>query len=171
MGVDGRVTSGTSQVLVLSVRNVEVSLGITVLLGQTEIDHVDLVATLADTHEEVVRLDVTVDEGLGVDVLDAGDELISEEQDRLQRKLAVAEVEEILEGGAEQIEDHGVIVALGAEPAHERNADTAGKRLVDASLILKLRVLSLDTLKLNSNLLARDDVCACGMLAWVRDAL
>ena len=58
-----------------------------------------------------------------------------------------------------------------AEPAHERNADTAGKRLVDASLILKLRVLSLDTLKLNSNLLARDDVCACGVSAWVRDAL
>lgn len=84
MSVDGSVTSSTSQVLVLSVRDVEVGLGITVLLGQTEINHVDLVATLADAHEEVVRLDVTVDEGLGVDVLDAGDELIGEQEDGLQ---------------------------------------------------------------------------------------
>ena len=160
VSVDTGVTGGTSQVLVLSVRDMEVSLGIAVLLGQTKVDDIDLVAALANAHEEVVGLDIAVDEGLGVDVLDAGDELVGEEQDGLQRELAVAEVEEILEGGTEQVEDHGVVVALGAEPAHERNADTASKRLVDASLILKLRVLSLDTLKLNSNLLAGDDVGA-----------
>jgi hypothetical protein len=73
MGVDRGITSSTSQVLVLPIRDVEVSLGVTVLLGETEIDNVDLVATLADAHEEVVRLDITVDEGLGVDVLNAGD--------------------------------------------------------------------------------------------------
>ena len=168
MGVDGRVTSGTSQVLVLSVRNVEVGLGITVLLGETEIDNVDLVATLADAHEEIIRLDITVDEGLGVDVLDAGDELIGEQEDGLQRELAVAEVEEIFQGGTEQIEDHGVVVALGAEPAHEGNTNTASEGLVDAGFILKLRVLSLDTLELDSNLLARDDVSACGGLAQVK---
>lgn len=78
MGVNGSVTGSTSQVLVLSVRNVEVCLGIAVLLGQTEINHVDLVTTLSNTHEEVVRLDIAVDEGLGVDVFDAGDELIGE---------------------------------------------------------------------------------------------
>jgi hypothetical protein len=165
VGVDGSVTSGTSQVLVLSVRDVEMGLGITVLLGETEIDNVDLVATLADAHEEVVRLDITVDEGLGMDVLDAGDELIGEQEDGLQRELAVAEVEEIFQRGTEQIEDHGVVVALGAEPAHEGDTDTASKGLVDTGLILKLRVLSLDALKLDSNLLARDDVSAYGRLA------
>lgn len=97
MGVDGGVTGGTSQVLVLSVRDVEVSLRVAVLLGETEINHVDLVAALADAHEEIVGLDVAVDEALGVDVLDAGDELIGEEQDSLQGELAVAEVEEVLE--------------------------------------------------------------------------
>jgi hypothetical protein len=168
VGVDGSVTGSTSQVLVLSVWDVEVCLRITVLLGQTEIDHVDLVATLANAHEEVVRLDITVDERLGVDVLDAGDELIGEQEDGLERELAVAEVEEILQGRAEQIEDHGVVVALSTKPAHEGDTDTAGEGLVDASLILKLRVLSLDTLKLDSNLLARNDVSACGRLARVR---
>lgn len=50
VGVDGGVAGGTSEVLVLSVGNVEVRLGIAVLLGQTEIDDVDLVATLANAH-------------------------------------------------------------------------------------------------------------------------
>lgn len=167
VGVDGSVTSSTSQVLVLSVRNVEVGLGITVLLGETEVDNVDLVATLADAHEEVIRLDITVDEGLGVDVLDAGYELIGKQEDGLQRELAVAEVEEIFQGGTKQVEDHGVVVALGTEPAHEGDTDTAGKGLVDTSLIFKLGVLGLDTLELDSDLLARDDVGACARLAYV----
>ena len=79
MSVDAGIAGGSGQVLVLSVRNVEVSLGITVLLGQTKVDDVDLVSALANAHEEVVRLDITVDEGLGVDVLDAGDELVGKE--------------------------------------------------------------------------------------------
>lgn len=161
MGVDGGVTSGTSQVLVLSVRDVEVGLGVPVLLGETEVDHVDLVAPLANTHEEVVGLDVAVDEALGVDVLDAADELVGEQENGLEGEFAVAEVEEILEGGAEEVEDHGVVVTLGAEPSDERNADAASERLVDAGLILELRVLGLDGLKLDGNLLAGDDVGAC----------
>ena len=160
MGVDGGVTSGTSQVLVLSVRDVEVGLGVPVLLGETEVDHVDLVAPLADTHEEVVGLDVTVDEALGVDVLDAADELVGQQEDGLEGEFAVAEVEEVLEGRSEQVENHGVVVALGAEPSDEGNADTAGKRLVDTSLIFELRVLGLDRLKLDGNLLTGDDVGA-----------
>ena len=162
MGVDGGVTSGTGQVLVLSVRDVEVGLGVPVLLGETEVDHVDLVAPLADTHEEVVGLDVAVDEALGVNVLDAADELVGEQENGLEGEFAVAEVEEIFEGGAEEVEDHGVVVTLGAEPSDERNADAASERLVDAGLILELRVLGLDGLKLDGNLLAGDDVGACG---------
>jgi len=161
VSVDAGVTSSTGQVLVLTVRDVEVSLGVTVLLGQTKVDNVDLVSTLADSHEEVVGLDVTVDEGLGVNVLDAGDELVGQKEDGLQGELAVAEVEEILERGAEEIEDHGVVVTLGAEPADEGDTDTTGKRFVDAGLILELRVLGLDTFELDSDLLTGDDVGAC----------
>lgn len=73
MGVDRCVTSGTRKVLVLSVRDVQVGLGVTVLFGETKVNHVDLVAALADTHEEVVGLDVTVNEVAGVNVLDARD--------------------------------------------------------------------------------------------------
>lgn len=160
VSVDGSVTSSTSQVLVLSVRNVEVGLGVAVLLGQTEIDHVDLVAALANTHQEVVGLDITVDEGLGVDVLDTRDELVGQQQDRLERELAVAEVEEILQTGSEEVEDHGVVVALSAEPANKGDTDTAGEGLVDTCLIFELGVLGLDALQLDGNLFARDDVGA-----------
>jgi hypothetical protein len=50
----------------------QVRLGVTVLLGQTEIDNVDLIAALADSHEKVVWLNVTVDEVPGVHVFDTG---------------------------------------------------------------------------------------------------
>ena len=160
MGVDRGITSSAGQVLVLSVRDVEVSLRVTVLLGKTKINDVDLVASLADAHEEVVGLDITVDEGLGVNVLDAGDELVGEQQDRLQGEFTVAEVEEILETGAEEVKDHGVIVALGSKPADERDADAAGERLVNAGLILELGMLRLGALELDGDLFSRDNISA-----------
>src|SRR3954468_17904155 len=104
MSIDGCVTSGTSQVLVLTVWDVEVSLWVTVLLGQTEVNDIDLVTTFANTHQEVVWLDITVDERLSVNVLDTGDELIGEKKDGLQRELAVAEIEKILQTGSEKVE-------------------------------------------------------------------
>lgn len=73
MRVDRSVTSCSSQVLVLAVWDVQVGLGIAILLGKTEIDDVDLIATLSNTHEEVVGFDVTMDEVARVDVLDTGD--------------------------------------------------------------------------------------------------
>lgn len=79
VGVDRGVSGSTGQVLVLSVGDVQVGLGVPVLLGQTEVDDVDLVSSLANTHQEVVWLDVSVDEVSRVNVLDSRDELISEE--------------------------------------------------------------------------------------------
>ena len=93
-----------------------------------------------------------------MDVLNAGDELVGQEQDGLQGELAVAEVEQVLQAGAEQVENHGIVVALGPEPADEGDANSTGKGLVDAGLILELGMLGLDTLELDGDLLARDDV-------------
>jgi len=46
---------------------------VTVFFGETKVDDVDLVAAFADTHEEVVGFDVSVDKAFGVDVFDPGD--------------------------------------------------------------------------------------------------
>jgi len=158
MSIDRGITGSTSQVLVLTVRNVEVSLWVTVLLGQTEIDDIDLVTTFANAHQEVVRLDITVDEGLGMNVLNAGDELIGEEEDGLQGELAVAEVEEILQTGAEKVQDHGIVVTLSTKPADEGDADPTSEGFIDTSFIFELGVFGLHALELNGNLFTRDDI-------------
>ena len=158
MSVDTGITSSASKVLVLSVWDMEVGLGITVLLCKTKVNHIDLVSTLANAHEEVVRLDIAVDEGLGMDVFDAGDKLISEEQHRLEGEFAVAEVEQILQARSKKIKDHCVVITLGSEPAHERNPNAASQRLVDTGFIFELRVLCFDAFELDGNLLTRDDV-------------
>ena len=159
--VDRSITSRARQVLVLSVRDMEVGLRVPVLLGQTKINHIDLVAPLPNPHQEVVRLDITVYEALGMDVLNTADELIGEQEDGLEGELAVAEVEEVFEGRAEQVEHHGVVVALGAEPSYEGDTDAAGKGFVDAGFVLQLGMLGLDALELDGDFLAGDDVSAC----------
>ena len=161
MGVDGSISCSSGQVLVLTVWDMEVRLWVTVLLGQPEINHVDLIAPLANAHQEVVGLDVTVDEALGVDVLDTRDELVGKEKHGLKRELAVAEVEEVLERWTEQIEHHGIVVTLCAEPSYERDADAAGEGFVDAGLVFELRVLGLHALEFDGDFFAGDNVCAC----------
>lgn len=158
VGVDTGVTRGSGEVLVFTVGDVEVRLGITVFLRETKIDDVDLVTTLADTHQEVVGLDITVDKGFGVDVFDPGDELVGQQKNGLQGELAVAEVEEILQTGTEQVDDHGIVVTFGTEPTHKGDTDTTGERLVDTGFIFQLGVFGLDALELDGNFLARDDV-------------
>lgn len=59
MGVDAGVASRAGEVLVLPVGDVCVGARVSVLFGQTEIDEVHHVATSAQTHQEVVRLDVS----------------------------------------------------------------------------------------------------------------
>jgi hypothetical protein len=71
VSVDTHVTRRTGERLALSVWNVLLRLGVTVLLGHTEVDDVNYIGTLRawSTNEEVVRLDVAVDEILLVDGL------------------------------------------------------------------------------------------------------
>lgn len=73
MRVDGRVASRAREVFILPVGDVLVCSGITVLLGQAKVNDVDQVALFAQTHQEVVRLHVSVDEVLGVDVFNSTD--------------------------------------------------------------------------------------------------
>jgi hypothetical protein len=85
-------------------------------------------------------------------------QLIGEEENRFERELSVAEVEEILERRAEEIKDHGVIIALCAEPSHKGYTDATRESLVDLGLIFELRMLRLYWLELDGDFLARDDV-------------
>ncbi len=62
MSIHRGVSSGTCEVLTITVRNVLPSFGVSEALGKTEIDYVNVVLLLSNTNQEVVWLDVTVKE-------------------------------------------------------------------------------------------------------------
>lgn len=158
MGVDRCVSSSAREILVLSVGDVEVRLWVTVLLGQTKVDHVDLVAPLANAHQEVVGLDITVNEVARMHVFDSRDlvepsvsarraqervgmwrsahKLICKQKHSLEREFALAKVEQVFEGGAEKVDDHGVVVTLNAEPSDKGHADASSECLEDFGFVL-----------------------------------
>jgi hypothetical protein len=80
---DRGVTSSTSQVLVLP--DVQVSLWVTRLLCETEIDDVHLITTFPDAHQKIVRFDITVNEIAEVDVLDMRD--LIESKIKMNKKI------------------------------------------------------------------------------------
>ena len=73
MCVDACISGSPCEVLVFPVRNMLVCACITVLLGETKINDVDKVALFSQTHEEVVWLYISVDEVLGMNVLNSVD--------------------------------------------------------------------------------------------------
>ena len=85
-------------------------------------------------------------------------QLIREEQNSFETELAVAKVEKILKGGAQEVNDHGIVVAFRPEPTDKGDANATSKRLVDLRLVLKLGVLRLDRLELDGDFLPGDDV-------------
>jgi hypothetical protein len=162
--VDGRVARRAREVLVLALHDVHVSLRVALALREAEVDDVDDVRAAAEPHEEVIGLDVAVDEGLGVDVLDAEERLVRDREHRLEREAAPAAVEEVLEGEAEEVHDEDVLAALreglDALPADVGDADGALEDLLELRLLDELRVLRLRRLELHRNLLARHHIRA-----------
>ena len=155
VSVDGGVAGSSSEILVLSVRDMKMGLGVTELLGETEIDDIDLIASLSDAHEEVVGFDIAMNEISRVDIFDTRNlwqngvrkenkkeeatkdyQLISKEENGLETKFAVTEVEKILQRGPEEIKDHGIVVAFCAKPSDKGNTDTTSKGFVDLGFIL-----------------------------------
>ena len=71
-------------------------------------------------------------------------QLVGQQENGLQGKLAVAEVEQVFERRTQEVNDHGVVVALRPEPTDEGNTDATSQSLVDLGFILELGVLRLD---------------------------
>ena len=108
VSVDGCVPGGSCQVLAILEWNVQ-SFTVHVALGQTEVNDVDIVAGgVISTDEEVVWLDVSVDDALLVHLFNAADELLGNDQDCLQVKLALASLEQVLKRWPKQVHDHHV---------------------------------------------------------------
>ena len=116
MRVDGSVPGCTGQVFVFPVGNVLSGSNVPVFLCQAKVDHEEFVAMAPDAHQEVIGLDVAVDEGLVVYVLNARDHLVGQHQHGFHREAPVAKVEQVLQTWPEQIHHHHVVIALNAVP-------------------------------------------------------
>ena len=62
MRIDGGIAGGSRQILSIAVWDMLASLGVSKALSQAKIDDIDVVLLLANTDQEVVRLDVSVQE-------------------------------------------------------------------------------------------------------------
>ena len=80
--------------------------------GQSKVYHVDNGRNFSDSHHNVVWLDISVDHASPVHELQPRDNLAEKHQAGLQRKLAAAEVEQVLQRRAEQLLDHEDEVVL-----------------------------------------------------------
>mmetsp|Transcript_17046 Transcript_17046/g.26332 ORF Transcript_17046/g.26332 Transcript_17046/m.26332 type:complete len:339 (-) Transcript_17046:210-1226(-) len=146
VGVDTCVASSTGERLVILVGDVLSGLGISVALSQPEVDDVDNVLLLAVADEEVVGLHIAVDKVVIVQKLEPLNHLVSKHQGGLNSELALAVVEQILETRPEEVHDHGVVVALYAEPVDGRNSGSSVENFVDLGFVEQLGKLCLDGL-------------------------
>mmetsp|Transcript_98889 Transcript_98889/g.189798 ORF Transcript_98889/g.189798 Transcript_98889/m.189798 type:complete len:229 (-) Transcript_98889:400-1086(-) len=83
MCVHAGISSCACEIFALSVGDVLLRLWVTVLLCEPKVNDVHLVGLLAQTNEEVVRLDIPVDEILGVHILNTIDHLICKHENSL----------------------------------------------------------------------------------------
>ena len=95
----------------LPVGDVQMSAGITIFLGQTKVNNMNLVALTPKTHKKVIWLDIAVQKVLAMNVLDARNHLVGQQEHRLKRELAVAKVEQVFERRSQKVNDHGVVLA------------------------------------------------------------
>ena len=173
MSVDTRIPRSACEGLVVFVGDVLARLGISIALGQAEVDDVDDVLLLAMANEEVVRLHVAMNKVVIVQELQSLDHLVSYHERGFDGELALAEVERILQTRSQQVHDHRVVVSLDAEPVYARDArcslkvndasslTSAVKYFVNLRLIKQLRELCLHRLEFYRNVVASFDVSAC----------
>ena len=133
----------------------EISVFGAVLGGNAHIGNVDLVPTPADTHHDVVWLDVSMNEALGMEVLEAAKELVGEHQDCLEGESVPAKAEEVVQSGAEEIKDHRSVFVLCSVPLDSWDASPTGESFVDVDFALEQMKFHGVMFKLNCHFFAR----------------
>jgi hypothetical protein len=97
MTVDAGKSCRANQVWVPSASGMSVHLGSIGFRGEAQICYINLIPTPPGTHQEVLWLDVSMNDVLGMDILKTANELIGEHQHRFERELATAEIEEVFQ--------------------------------------------------------------------------
>jgi hypothetical protein len=153
--VDGCVTRSTRQGSPLALGNVLEGSGVSVSLGETEINAVDKVSVSSSSvRDKVGWLDVTVDQVAGVHEFDTLEHLIGNHEDGLEGESATALVELILERRPEKVHDHEVVRVLGSEVVHLGETGGVLQFTVDLVFVTQLRASGSVLFELDGDLLA-----------------
>lgn len=113
---------------------------LSVPLGKTEVDHINVVLLLANSDEEVVRLDVSVQKVPAVNVLNSLNHLVCQHEDCLEAELSLAVVKQVFKGRTQEVDNHDVVVTLHSEPVDVGNAYSSLQNSVQLCLIQQLRM-------------------------------
>ena len=97
-------------------------LGVAISFGEAKVDHVNNILLLAVADEEIIGLHIPMDEMIIMEELEPLDHLVGQHESRLDRELALAVVEQVLETGSEQVHDHRIVVSFHAKPVNSRDA-------------------------------------------------
>ena len=78
MTVDAGKTWRANEMCILGTSHVCLHLSISAFRSQAQVGHINLIPVLLYTHQKVLRLDVSMNDALGMDVLQTTDELVGE---------------------------------------------------------------------------------------------
>jgi hypothetical protein len=84
--------------------------------------------------------------------------LVRQHENSLQAESSVAAIEELFKGRTESLQNQGIIFTFCAKPVKGRDARASRKVFVDMDFVLKLKVVCVERLELDGNLLLRHDV-------------
>lgn len=73
-------------------------------------------------NEEILRLNVAIDEMPAMHVLDAMQQLHGDHEHRFQRKATIAQVEQVLQAGPEQLHHQRIVLAAWPKVVHVGDA-------------------------------------------------
>lgn len=149
--VNARISSRAAERMVLISA---VSLSKPMFLGQTEVNRVYYIPFLTHTHQEVLRLDVAMDDVLGMDILDPTDGLVGNEKDSLERESSVAVIEQVFERWAQNLVDEHKVFTLISRPEDVRDSYTAGESFVLVAFVLEKLIIILQVSKLHGDFVA-----------------
>lgn len=153
MSIDAHVPSRAAQGLALSIWDVLLRFGVSILLRHSKVDNMDNVCSFCarSADKEVVRFNVAVDEVLLVNSLDASDHLFGRHAHRFDRKLPPTHVEEVLQAESKEVNDENIMQAFLAEVVDLRDPNTTRKNSIRPTFVPQLRCFSFPWFKLNSN--------------------
>jgi len=153
--VDGSVTRSTGERSTLALGDVLEGSGVTVSLGQTEINAVDKVAVAAaSVRDKVGGFDIAMDQVTGVHQLDALEHLIGYHENGFEGEASPALVELVLEGRTEKVHNHEVVRILGSKVVDLGEPGGILQLTVDLVLVTQLRTPGTVLFELHCDLFA-----------------